>query len=472
MFNVTGDSTSANQPTGISEANYTAVVDFFRFGQTNDGVNPGDRLNDAIYRLELEETGDNTGAFEGSMEFVLLNQINVNNTNTYLNGIDSIDDAIELIVHNDLTDEDSIRINYLDLGADGVSTQIADQIEAPTHSGVVSFDSSSYKIADTVVITLEDSDLNTDVETIDVFTVVGVASEARDQVATTLYGQNTAGENFARLLDVTFDDELWRSGLAANGGNCGTNAGAPDDGLFATGFTLVETAADSGVFSGDFQVPSTYCQADTNTLQSVTGTDMEVNYVDYRDASGEIIEVGDSAGIRANTGSVSLDRTVYPVPFGVPGDFTTNTSETPDGRSVFPVHQSAMGGTGLTVANTPGLDAGEFIANGDLIVHVRINDPDFDVSATGEDTIATLTNRTAAADAVDGPLKITVSRGADEVILATAGGENQVDGVITVLNATVTDVIADSQAGGAGTATGTQELGPIEEVALMQVSSS
>ena len=51
---------------------------------------------------------------------------------------------------NDLTDEDSVRINYLDLGADGVSTQIADQQEAPTHSGVVSFDSSSYKIADTV----------------------------------------------------------------------------------------------------------------------------------------------------------------------------------------------------------------------------------------------------------------------------------------------------------------------------------
>ena len=33
---------------------------------------PGDRrFNDAIYRLELEETGDNTGVFEGSMEYVL-----------------------------------------------------------------------------------------------------------------------------------------------------------------------------------------------------------------------------------------------------------------------------------------------------------------------------------------------------------------------------------------------------------------
>ena len=51
------------------------------------------------------------------------------------------------------------------------------KIEAPTHSGVVSFDSSSYKIADTVVITLEDQDLNTDVETIDIFTVVGDASK-------------------------------------------------------------------------------------------------------------------------------------------------------------------------------------------------------------------------------------------------------------------------------------------------------
>ena len=51
-----------------------------------------------------------------------------------------------------------------DPGQDGVVTpQIADQEEAPTHSGVVSFDSDSYKIADTVTVTLEDQDLNVDV---------------------------------------------------------------------------------------------------------------------------------------------------------------------------------------------------------------------------------------------------------------------------------------------------------------------
>ena len=34
-----------------------------------------------------------------------------------------------------------------------------------------------------------------------------------------------------------------------------------------------------------------------------------------------MIEVGASAAVGANTGSVNLDRTVYPVPFGEPRDF-------------------------------------------------------------------------------------------------------------------------------------------------------
>ena len=71
---------------------------------------------------------------------------------TTFSGLTTISDEITIIVHEDLTDEDSPRINYLDLGADGVETQIADQVEAPSHSGVVTFDSANYKTADTVVM--------------------------------------------------------------------------------------------------------------------------------------------------------------------------------------------------------------------------------------------------------------------------------------------------------------------------------
>ena len=42
------------------------------------------------------------------------------------------------------------------------------------------------------------------------------------------------------------------------GSDAGGTAGSPDDGLEASGFTLVETGVDSGIFTGSFQVPSTY----------------------------------------------------------------------------------------------------------------------------------------------------------------------------------------------------------------------
>ena len=136
------------------------IIDVFSFGNST---------NNAIYRILLEETGDNTATFEGTIEFTMLNQINVDLDATYTS-LATIDQDVDIIVHEDLTDEDSPRVNYLDLGADGISTQIADQLEAPTHNGVVSFDLDNYKIGDTVVVTLDDQDMNEDSELIDVYT--------------------------------------------------------------------------------------------------------------------------------------------------------------------------------------------------------------------------------------------------------------------------------------------------------------
>ena len=430
-----------------SNMTYPVVVDFFSFGQMGDGIAPGDRINNAIYRLELEESGDNTGVFEGTMEYTMLNQLNVRDRDTY-RGIDPISDGIVMIVHNDLTDEDSIRINYLDLGADGVSTQVADQIEAPTTSGTVSFDANNYKVADTVTVTLEDADLNTAVETIEIYTVVDdIGDPAYDMVGEPRYGFNSAREAFGRVLDITFDDQQWLNG-------CGI--GDKNNGLGSTGFTLIETGSDTGVFTGNFQIPSQYCHRTGNTAEarSTTGVDMEVNYVDYRDASGEVIEVGDSAGIRASTGTVSLDRTVYPVPFGLP-------SESP---SYFPIHATGILNNQLV--------PGTYIPNGDLTIHVRINDPDFDESASGEDTIETTVDRDTSK--MHGPIKVSISRGADAVVIATAGGpEDNKGGVITAgtdikRTANKSEVVFQSDGTPVRMITEmpqTREIGPITEIA-------
>jgi hypothetical protein len=387
----------------------------------------------------------------------MINQLNIRDVTTYT-GLTTIANDPSFIVIEDLTDEDSPRVNYLDLGSDGVSTQIADQEEAPSHSGIVSFDSDSYKDADTVTITLEDLDLNVDTDLIDIYTVVlnvgdpnrdVVGSGAVSTVASNSNGTSiplSNGDQLGRLLDVTFDDALWTG--ANEAGTC-TLASGVNNGLGETGFTLVETDSSSGTFIGDFQIPAAWCRATSSAAESVTGLDIEVNYVDFRDASGEIIEVGDSAGVRANTGSVSLDRTVYPVPFGVPTDFATsaNTVTTPQSgaveRSVFPIHQTGMD-TASTTRSGSGLQSGEFLDAGDLTIHVRVNDPDFDVSASGEDSIAS--NSTSSV----GPVKISVIRGSDSVTLGYAGGPVALEGDIDV---------ADSAP------TSTRQFGPIAEIA-------
>ena len=332
VFNFTGHTADSEDIT----TGDLFFVDIFTFGMpagtlgTADLNDSGTVANNAIYRMELEETGDNTGEFAGEIDYVMINQLNYDVQATY-EGLTPISNEIVIFVHEDLTDEDSPRVNYLDLGTDGVSTQIADQVAAPTHDGVVSFDLDNYKIADTVVVTLVDQDMNTDSSLLDVF----ITSADDDMVG------DGAG---TQVLDITFNDQTWTAATA------GDTDGSPDDGLYATGFTLVETDIASGTFTGSFQVPSTYYDAGEDTTPTTTGTDIEVNYQDFRNASGEATEVGDGASINANTGSVTFDRTVYPVPYG---------NETADER--FALHSSAANLDAGTTENA--------LAQGDVVVH-------------------------------------------------------------------------------------------------------
>jgi hypothetical protein len=409
------------------------VADFFSFGYFNDGLVKSDRVNNMIVRIEAEETGDNTSVFEGSLEYVMLNQLNILDGDTY-EGLTTVGDDPSFIAHQDLDAEEAPRVNYFDLGADGVSTQIADQQDAPAHSGVASFDKPTYKIADTVTVTIEDQDLNTDVDTIEIYTVVnstdgttGITDPADSVVGSAGLPSLSDGTALGRLMDITFDDAAW----VDTNGACSTSltSSGIDLSLRATGFTLIETGTATGIFRGDFQVPSKVCTTSAGTLASPTNTqglDMEVNYVDFRDASGQIIEVGDGAGIRANTGSVSLDRTVYPVPWGDLEDFADSTASTADGRSIFPVHLTAIVDQGGN-----DVDTDETLGDGILTIHVQVNDPDFDVSAAGEDTIAQNTT-TSGTSTTRGPVKVTVSRGTSEVTLAYAGGTTAVTGTIDV----------------------------------------
>ena len=393
---------------------YPVILDIFSFGFKNNGEASDERVANQIIRLELEESGYDTGSLEGTLEYIMINQLNINDKSTY-EGLTTVGDEVSFIVIEDMTGGDAPSVTYLDVDTTGTETQVSAQEDAPSHSAVVSLDVDSFKAADTVTVTLEDLDLNVDSGLVDIYTVVTVPDDAnQDAVGSADIAnggtsvQLSDGSHLGRLLDITFDDQRWMTQTNDAGDIC-TPLLNDNSGLGETNFSLVETGSATGIFTGTFPIPAEFCRFGSEEPESVTGLDIEVNYVDFRDASGETTEVGDGAGVKANTGSVSLDRTVYPVPFGVVGDFKTSTATTPaqsntNTRSIFPIHQNGMD-------DTAGLQSGEFLPQGDLIVYVTVTDPDFDVSASGRDSIA-----------LDvAPVTVSVIRGSVSETVATIG---------------------------------------------------
>lgn len=107
--------------------------------------------------------------------------------------------------------------------------------------------------------------------------------------------------------------------------------------------------------------------------------------------------------------SVSFDRDVYPVPFGGINDFEDTVSSLPENRSIFPVHKSAI--------NSDKLQEFETLGTGDLTIHIRVYDPDYDTSSQKIDEIAQDINGKTV-----GPLKISILRNSQEMVVAYAGG--------------------------------------------------
>ena len=235
---------------------FTVVADIFTFG---------DGTNHAIYRALLEETDSASGVFEGTVEYQMLNQRTVDEAATH-NSVDAVGNELAMILNTDYTGSDAPEFTY---DGDNASE------DAPTNTGEVSVDASTYRVSDDVTITLVDADLNTDSGAREIYRIA-----------------NSSGTMTPTIASIAIGD----LGCASEIGDV----------------SLRETASDSGIFEGSFTVPAECGTGDNPPL--TTGESITVTYVDFRDETGGDSEWTDSATIGADTGSVSLDRTVYPVP--------------------------------------------------------------------------------------------------------------------------------------------------------------
>ena len=244
------------------------VFDVLSFGLENNNKNRD--VNNAIYRFELEESGDNTGVFEGTLEYTVTNQLNVISPQL-IESLTMIDDDIKFLVPNVLLDkEQGITISYSDLASTGVNIVSSIKSGITTHSGVVSTDADSYRFGRSVTVTLNDPDLNLQHDRIDIYRVINDPSSPHVDTVGSLNGDTV-------LLDIIIKGVRYK--------RC-TVAGVEHGGLASTGFTLQETGHATGIFQGSFKMPSKICNDDGTRLISPAGGNIDVKYFDFLDSSG------------------------------------------------------------------------------------------------------------------------------------------------------------------------------------------
>ena len=304
---------TAGAPQLFTNQKLPIVTDFFSYGIIDDGVDSSERIANQIIRFELEETGDNTSVFAGTVEYTMVNQLNVLSRTFMDSAIVPINVSPKFVVIEGSTGSSAPTIMYNDLDNGGQHTPISDSQDAPSHTGTISFDQTSYTYLDTVPVILEDQDLNTDSDVIDFYTVVNPTTG--DAASDTVGAAGLPVLSFwelGNMLEIQISGERWINGLI---GSCGA-AGSPDDGLFSTGFTLVESGTGTGIFTGDFQVPNDYCKSSTGTITTPSEF-IESTYTDFRTSTNEIATTTDTALLPSNiTSTIELNSEQYEVNTG------------------------------------------------------------------------------------------------------------------------------------------------------------
>ncbi len=266
-FNSTG---TANGGAVSSEIDTQPIVfDLLSFGNKNV-----QKINNAIYRAELEETSNNSGIFTGTMEYVVINQLNQYDPNL-IKSLRTFGHDIKFLVNDQLTDEKGINFSISGVSTSGGNTIATSKSNIQTHTGIVTLDSQSYRLGQPVIITLNDPDLGTDPNAIQTYTTVNSPGSPAD---------DTVGDTSGNILL-----EVWIKGFRFH--HC-TVSGVTYGGLAATGFTLTETGSGTGIFKGIFKMPSQICNEDGTALISPTGGSVQVWYHDFRDALGRSVIIG------------------------------------------------------------------------------------------------------------------------------------------------------------------------------------
>ena len=313
---------------------FPIAVDFFNFNSTSG-------VADAIYRMEAEEDGTD-GVFTGTVSYATM--VHEGNSTNATSVISTNSADITLLLAGDKTGASAPRILYGDKDESNSADVIGAQLDANTHTGIVTFDAASYGTDSIVHVTVTDADLNQD---------------------------SGARESYSQEREV---------GATANRGD--TFAVSYNDTITSiANLKLVETGPDTGVFVGQFKT----------TSSGNIGNDLKLTYYDNKDASGTTVDTYASVKVATESGSISFDRQVYPVPFtnGWLSDGAGDTLDDPFDTTPAPTAGGTYGNVTVYFTVSDGDEVGETITGAADRVYIKLNG---NVIATGGASSADLSS--------------------------------------------------------------------------------
>jgi hypothetical protein len=260
------DSSNDSSSVGLisNEADTQPIVfDLFSFGEINN-----QKINNAIYRFELKETASNSGIFIGTVQYTIANQLSSFDTNLIKSTLRTIDDQIHFAVTNRMIDNEGINIQYSDVEVSNIIPK-STKTDIGTNSGVVTA-KSTFRFGHPVTIVLNDSDLNVSNDVINIYQVVDDPNSPN---------VDTVGDAGGGLLmEILIKDTRYH--------RC-TIDGKEIGGLASTGFSLIETGTNTGIFEGTFKMPTEICDKTGTKLITTAGGSVNAKYHDFRDSSGK-----------------------------------------------------------------------------------------------------------------------------------------------------------------------------------------
>jgi hypothetical protein len=276
---------TANQPLPITAAAQVAILDIGGLGVVRAaGSNIDDisliAFENLVYRLELDETNENSGTFNGRADFMTV--LHSDTVQRILGEIVETGDPLKIWLPNRFIPPTRLTLAYTDVDVNGAFRQVSATFIYETRDPVVAWDNGQYRFNQNAILTIVDEDLN------------------RKPDAIEQYSIPQDGFLFFEFDKKRADTE------------CQTATPIPNECLVKfVEATLRETGPNTSTFKAQIKLPERVLLDDGSVIRTIK-SDIQANYVDVRDSSSNVQQFDATAVIRSDIDTSPIQPTPSP----------------------------------------------------------------------------------------------------------------------------------------------------------------